>query len=189
MKNCNNKICKQINPQPLDNFFKDKNNKTDGHYSICKTCKTEKTLEWRSNNREKYNAGMRVQHKKNYVRNRLYRYNITPEQYNALLQYQTNLCAICDKPPQKSRPLVIDHDPNTDVVRGLLCYGCNRLMRLLDVNALFESATIYKETPPFELMLKGTHVTEGCLHPAVYPNGSEGWCKLCREKAFGRVAA
>lgn len=28
-----------------------------------------------------------------------------------------------------------------------------------------------------------THVTMECKHIAVYEDGVEGWCKLCREKA------
>ena len=40
MKICNNKECKQINPQPLESFALKKSSK-DGHKSRCKSCINE----------------------------------------------------------------------------------------------------------------------------------------------------
>lgn len=54
----------------------------------------------------------------------LRRYNLTPEEYEAILEYQGGVCAICDHPP-KSKNLAVDHDHKTGLVRGLLCYMCN----------------------------------------------------------------
>lgn len=53
------------------------------------------------------------------------RYGITLEQYNALLEQQGGACAICQRVPKAGR-LHVDHDHKTKVVRGLLCYRCNR---------------------------------------------------------------
>lgn len=55
------------------------------------------------------------------------RYGITAEQYDALLEAQGGVCAICGEPP-KGKALHVDHDHATGGVRGLLCGGyrsCN----------------------------------------------------------------
>jgi len=53
------------------------------------------------------------------------KYKITPTQYAELLTAQRGLCAICRRPPAK-RKLAVDHDHNTGLVRGLLCFYCNK---------------------------------------------------------------
>ena len=124
----------------INEFFRDAGF-SDGHMSMCKPCKTNSAMKWREANREKYNENQRLQHKKNYQRNRLYRYEITPEQLQQMTLAQDNKCAICVLPDQK---LVIDHCHDTDKVRGLLCYGCNRLMVLVDNPELLAKAIAYK---------------------------------------------
>lgn len=143
MKICKDSKCKQLNPQPFENFFKDKALK-DGHANRCKICKNAKTAQWREDNREKYNADMRKYNKQHYGRLRLQRYNLMPEQYLDLLREQDNKCAICAKAPKSPRPLNIDHDHETGKTRGLLCHGCNRLMVLLDNVPLYQKALEYK---------------------------------------------
>lgn len=49
------------------------------------------------------------------------RYGMTREQYDALLEAQGGVCAIC----RAAVPQHIDHDHATGAVRGLLCHGCN----------------------------------------------------------------
>jgi hypothetical protein len=53
------------------------------------------------------------------------KWGMTPEQYAALLQRQNGGCALCFRPP-KNRPLHVDHDHKTGMIRGLLCHRCNR---------------------------------------------------------------
>jgi len=65
----------------------------------------------------------------------LWRYGITPEQYNELFEKQKGLCAICGK-EQEAR-LHVDHCHNTKVVRGLLCGNCNRALGLMKDNIEF----------------------------------------------------
>jgi recombination endonuclease VII len=64
-------------------------------------------------------------------RNRLKRWreygiSLTETGYALLLEQQSGCCAICNQPPTKTR-LHVDHDHLTGIVRGLLCYSCNRL--------------------------------------------------------------
>lgn len=64
------------------------------------------------------------------------RYGITEHQHAALFRRQKGLCAIC-RDPERSRKdgpgtgLVVDHDHETGVVRGLLCTGCNVALGML----------------------------------------------------------
>jgi hypothetical protein len=52
------------------------------------------------------------------------RFGITPEDYDAMFAAQGGVCAICGSPP-RGRRLSVDHDHDTDEVRGLLCSTCN----------------------------------------------------------------
>lgn len=48
------------------------------------------------------------------------------ELYKQFRKLQNGCCAICGKPEeQEGRRLALDHDHQTGVVRGLLCYRCN----------------------------------------------------------------
>lgn len=147
MKTCSNPTCSQINPQPLEAFFRDKGFK-DGHAATCKVCKTAKAMEWRATNKERYNLTMRTYQKKHYGRLRLQRYDLTPQQYADMLAAQKGVCFLCDKAPTGKRPLAIDHCHESGKVRGLLCYGCNRLMVLIDDAGLLAKALAYKAKIP-----------------------------------------
>lgn len=141
MKQCNK--CQQT--KSFSSFFKDKANKTDGHYSICKQCKTEATMKWRSENPNKYNTQQRKYNKKNYPKMRLQRYGITPEHHQQMLTDQNHVCAICKCPPKGKRPLAVDHRHTDGKVRGLLCYGCNRALHVLESISLLDAAKEYLE--------------------------------------------
>lgn len=131
-KTCN----KCLTSKQITEFFKDKSNKTDGHHSQCKSCKTEKHNEWRNKSRDKYNASMREWRKNNRLAVKdldLRRtYGIGLSEFNAMLEKQNNICAICPKPAQGKRPLVVDHHHRDRYIRELLCYGCNRDMSVVD---------------------------------------------------------
>jgi hypothetical protein len=51
-------------------------------------------------------------------------YGITPDEYDALFEKQHGACAIC----RSNTDLVIDHNHQTGVVRGLLCASCNKAL-------------------------------------------------------------
>lgn len=57
------------------------------------------------------------------------RYGISLAEYNSLLESQSGGCAICGNTDIKA--LHVDHDHNTNEVRGLLCGQCNRAIGLL----------------------------------------------------------
>jgi hypothetical protein len=140
------KKCNGCNKTKSANEFYRDSGISDGHATICKKCKQKSQDTWRENNRERYNARMRAYNKSNYLRLRLLRYKLSPEQYNDILMRQDSKCAICDEPPRGKRPLVVDHDHNTGKVRGLLCYGCNRAIAILDQHHVLNKALIYLES-------------------------------------------
>lgn len=68
---------------------------------------------------------------RDHVRDSRFRraYNITLDDYNQLLRNQENCCAICGRHiSELTRPLYVDHDHSTGVVRGLLCVHCNTII-------------------------------------------------------------
>lgn len=61
------------------------------------------------------------------------KYGITEDQYNAMLDGQNGVCAICKSHNKFDKPwaLAVDHDHETNEVRGLLCQACNRTLGLM----------------------------------------------------------
>ena len=56
-----------------------------------------------------------------------FKYNLEPEQKQALIARQNNSCAICQYQfGQKSGDMMVDHCHTSGAVRGLLCDRCNR---------------------------------------------------------------
>lgn len=53
------------------------------------------------------------------------RYKLTVEQYNAMLEVQNGVCALCENPPAENDRLCVDHDADSKAVRKLLCRQCN----------------------------------------------------------------
>ena len=55
-----------------------------------------------------------------------YKFGITVDQYEQMLENQNNSCAICNKEARaEGKSLAVDHDHATGEIRGLLCSYCN----------------------------------------------------------------
>lgn len=109
--------------------------------TVCKKCESawhaanyirnkgsilKKNAEWRAANPDQvvYNARQAL----------LRSYKITQADYDALLQKQSNKCAICkssDTGRKTSVLFLVDHDHKTGKVRGLLCHKCNAAIGML----------------------------------------------------------
>lgn len=73
---------------------------------------------YRKNNKEKL-----------YNKMLLYNYGITREDYNNIFDKQKGCCAICGvHQSELNRPLCVDHNHETNIVRGLLCKKCNLVL-------------------------------------------------------------
>lgn len=83
-------------------------------------------------------------------------YDLTGDEYEALLAWQGGRCYICGQYPRAKR-LAVDHDHRTNAVRGLLCandeWGCNStLRRLLNSLEMAQRAFEYVQMPPYDRM-------------------------------------
>lgn len=116
--------------KPLQDFVKNRSKKS-GLSSYCKPC-------W--NVRIKIYLEGRYGSRSNFMRQ--LRYGLTEEQVDLMLAEQGGLCAICRKHPAAH----VDHCHRTKVVRGILCFGCNRgLGKASDDPALLRRGLSYLE--------------------------------------------
>ena len=60
---------------------------------------------------------------------RMRRYGLTQQEFLELVDAQGGLCRLCDR--HCGAELIVDHDHETEDVRGLLCMQCNTGLGLL----------------------------------------------------------
>ena len=108
------KVCRDCQiEKPLDDFYKNPKTK-DGRVSYCKPC----------NNQRAYNSPKFKENARRWNLKTLY--GITPEYYDLMAEKQDNKCGICRQEERvENKYLCVDHDHETNVVRGLLCHACN----------------------------------------------------------------
>ena len=116
-KNCTK--CSTV--KPFEDFYKDKTARL-GLSAYCKSCMKAKSKSHReANPRRKKDLDLR------------YKFNITIEEFDAMLTAQGGVCAICKKVNSNGRALSVDHDHSCcpgkescgQCVRSLLCGDCN----------------------------------------------------------------
>lgn len=68
-----------------------------------------------------------------------YRYGITRDEIDAMIEAQGSLCAVCRRPesqvvPKSGKPrrLQVDHDHRTGKPRGMVCQFCNMVLGHVD---------------------------------------------------------
>ena len=65
-----------------------------------------------------------------------------------MIEYQGGVGAICRRPPVNKR-LAVDHDHATGLIRGGLCWSCNRGLAIWNDDAeRIERAATYIVSPP-----------------------------------------
>lgn len=113
----------------LFDFYKSKGQHKFGVMAWCKLCYCEESKTIHAK------AG----------RNRYYlkTYNITEEEYKLKKEKQGGRCEICKN---KSEKLYVDHNHNTNAVRGLLCANCNAALGMfMEKMEFLENAKKYLE--------------------------------------------
>ncbi len=104
---------------------------------------------WYEKNKEKILVERKVYRKKKASQRLLYnrriRFGLSKDKIEDLYKLHDNRCAICGKTEQENkRALSIDHDHNTEEIRGLLCNNCNiGIGNLQDNPQLLLNAYIY----------------------------------------------
>ena len=76
----------------------------------------------------------------------LKKYGITPEEFDRLYRLQNGVCAVCRQPETSTRlgklkSLAVDHDHETNKVRGLLCAKHNMGVGMFNDNPVLLRAT------------------------------------------------
>jgi len=143
--------CHQKKPLTKEYFHARKKSK-DGFRNDCRECLNKRTKlwvqrnpekaasykrKWRHNNPEKLNKA-RIRWRKNNPLSELngrYKreYGITLKEYDEMFEKQDGLCAVCGL-PEINRRLAVDHDHDTQKIRGLLCARCNTVLGLMEDN-------------------------------------------------------
>jgi len=114
-------------------------------------------------------------------------YCITLAEYKRIWNHQGGKCAMCRRPESDfSKGFAVDHDHKTGLIRGLLCWLCNKkLGKFQDDDVLVRSAAEYVTSPPATAVLG----TPRHSHPGRV--GSDKRNKLCgitprKKKTKGR---
>lgn len=97
----------------------------------CAECHRVYQAEWRGKKTAERHPIVEAVKRDRRIKNK---YNLSPEENEALLRIQDYACAICvtkfgDEHMERPR---VDHDHTTGHVRGLLCHKCNVAIGLMD---------------------------------------------------------
>ena len=115
----------------------------------------EKLYEYNKMLSEKNSEHLKEYQKNYYSSKQKYkRYGIDREEYESLIHKQNNKCLICDVSFNDENEIRIDHDHNTNIVRGLLCHHCNCGLGHFkdDTNVLTKAINYLNKTiPPFNV--------------------------------------
>jgi len=87
----------------------------------CKDCKNAAARKIRIDEPERY-AKYKKRHNE-YLKEK--RYGISQDQFDKMLVDQNNMCKICGNEFKIIKDAHIDHCHNRNIVRGILCNGCN----------------------------------------------------------------
>ena len=160
------KTCKDCGKnKPLEEFFLRYHKPRDKSYYMgrCKVCQR---IHNNSNmNRKAYVKEWKAQNKKKQSRycrktNLRFKYGIGEHTYRGLLERQGNGCFFCGIDAdthltEKKRHLAVDHDHETEQVRGILCTRCNTRLSFVDKFGLKRIEEYLNQSPlSFDLMWK-----------------------------------
>lgn len=103
---------------------------------VCKECQKKARKSPKRSSEELLELTLRTEH------------GITVEGYKTLWELQKGLCAICERALQRGarggNAAHVDHDHETNEIRGLLCFTCNTALgKFLDSEKLLEAALAY----------------------------------------------
>jgi protein-arginine kinase activator protein McsA len=153
MKRCAN--CRWFKPETE---FSKLSRAKDGLFYRCRECAAKQRKKYVTKNREA-NKRWYEENKVTYLANRTKkrtpehtrrkwiweRYGLTDADYDALVEKQGGVCAICGQ-TDRDKPLSVDHDHIDGGVRGLLCFRCNMGLGLFgDMPTRLREAAQYLE--------------------------------------------
>lgn len=113
MKQCSR--CKE--QKPRSDFNSDKT-RDDGLFPYCRKCKAESARNYKKLLSPEKRKAIR---KSKSLRDK---YDLSVAEYKQLLKLHSNQCAVCGS----TSDLCVDHDHETNQVRGILCDKCNKAL-------------------------------------------------------------
>ena len=160
------RVCTRCNQEKLISEYRLRTGFTDRHNAWCRVCESSHSTshvkklyhsdpEYRRKKIDESNIATKAKYHsdpeyrseiiKNNRKNKLLtKYDLTEQQYDAMVIAQNNVCKICGLPDKKR--LSVDHSHLTGKVRGLLCGTCNRGIGYFKDNPLFmRNAATYVE--------------------------------------------
>lgn len=130
-------LCKELKSK--DEFNRNKSKK-DGLNSICRACSNLRSKSYYLLNKQKHIKNVSEYKRKNKAKIIAYAIGADEASVQKVLDMSNGLCQIC----HKKKPLVVDHDHATGLVRGTLCAYCNKgLGFFFDNIEYLESAKVY----------------------------------------------
>lgn len=145
------KVCSKCKTKkPVEEFNRSSAN-PDGRHGWCKICT-------RAADRDRRLLRLDEDREAALIR----KYGITQAQYDEIFEQQGGVCAICERPESRVvkgnlNRMAVDHDHETDEVRGLLCAKCNTALgKFNDDPALLERAIDYLKRPRKAVNLTAT---------------------------------
>lgn len=112
---------------PID-LFSIRSERKNGRRARCRQCESRTHKQY-----SEKNPG------RSRIRNLKSKYNMTEEQYFAILATQDGKCGLCENTEsgRKDSPwLHVDHNHITGVIRGLLCHNCNTAVGMIEKNGI-----------------------------------------------------
>lgn len=166
----NTKLCRQCGiEKELSSFYVNKR-APDGLFAICRTCHRARDTEWKKNNPDRAREIQKKYHHENreilevkrrqkitanfiaYSQRRkelalLKKNNRYGTLIEDLLVNQDNKCSIC-KMDFNGNVFDIDHDHETQFIRGLLCRKCNSGLHYFEDSIFIKKAKSYLAHTP-----------------------------------------
>jgi len=100
----------------------------DTIHKVCKLCYNKRQVAYMDSEDKR---------QKRYHSQIKFKYGISGDEYDAMLEKQGGVCAICGNVNRSDafhRRLAVDHDHDTGIIRGILCSHCNNALGMVDDN-------------------------------------------------------
>ena len=157
------KVCPACKENKPVSEFSKKTKQRNGLRPCCRDCMKMKYREKIRIDPDYFNRKQNERRKKDpdyrigaYQRHKERKYGISQEKFDKILKLQKDKCAICGIHQRDlKRKLAIDHNHETEVVRGLLCTNCNFLIGYANENLdVLQNSINYLKTKNYEDLRK-----------------------------------
>lgn len=132
---------KKLSAFPLSSYRR--KDGSQNYAAWCRACYVNSAARYQKEHPEKAREWGSKKHRRR-------KYGLTQQQYEAMIQNQKSLCAICQEPETHitrgghQGQLAVDHCHVTGKIRGLLCFRCNVALGKFRDNPIYlQNAMVY----------------------------------------------